>query len=143
MAIEYVNRKGDTYYLHERKTKKGNPAYSFSKKKDGVLVESTPDGYEVYENPEAQVFLRKIQPKVFTDKEISTVENGVKKYAKVDKFIIDVKKNNIVVFLPNQDLDEFSAILSHLAPFGSKAKFREMWEKSAHSPTSADPELSG
>ena len=58
MAIEYINRKGDTYYLHERKTKTGKPKYHFSMKKDGELVESIPHGYEIYENPNAQVFLR-------------------------------------------------------------------------------------
>ena len=64
MAIEYVNRPGDAYYLHEAKTNIGNPKYYFSMKKEGDLVNSIPEGCEIYENPNAQVFLRKITPKV-------------------------------------------------------------------------------
>ena len=119
MAVEYVNRKDDKYYLHEKKTKKGNPAYFFSKKEDGVLVESIPDGFEIYENPNAQVFLRKIRPKVFTDKEISIVEKGVRKYAAVKHFIVEAKKNSIVVLLPDQDFSNFEAIFSRFVLPGS------------------------
>lgn len=36
MVVTYVTFRGDTYYLHEGKTKKGNPKYYFSKKNDGV-----------------------------------------------------------------------------------------------------------
>lgn len=60
MAIKYINRREDTYYLHEGKTKTGKPKYFFSMKKDGVLVDPILAGYEIYENPNAQVFLRRI-----------------------------------------------------------------------------------
>ena len=132
MAVEYVNRKGDKYYLHERKTKKGNSAYSFSKKKDGVLVESVPDGFEIYENPNAQVFLRRIQPKIFTDEEISIVENGVKKYSAVKNFIVDVKKNGIVVYLANRDPDEFKAVFSNIVFFPDSPKLKKIYEESLY-----------
>ena len=42
MAIEYVNRRGDTYYLHQGKTKTGKPTYFFSRKKEGTLAEAIP-----------------------------------------------------------------------------------------------------
>ena len=119
MAVEYVNKKDDKYYLHEKKTKKGNPRYFFSKKKDDVLVKSIPDGYEIYENPNAQVFLRRIQPRVFTDEEISIVENGVRKYAAVEHFIVEARKNSIVVFLPDQDFSNLETILSRFVLPGS------------------------
>jgi len=59
MPITHVNRKRDTYYLHCGKTKTGKPRYWFAKSTEGDLVESIPEGYEVYENPDALVFLRK------------------------------------------------------------------------------------
>ena len=135
MAVEYVNRKGDTYYLHEGETKKGNPRYYFSKKKDGVLVESIPDGHEIYENPNAQVFLRKIPPKIFTDKEISTVEKGVRKYSGLRDFKVDVKKNAIVVFLPDQNPDFLKSALSRLAPHIGSSELGEIFTQvSSYSP---------
>jgi hypothetical protein len=70
MAIEHINRKGKTYYLHEGKTKTGKPKYFFSMKSEGNLVNKMPEGYEIYENPNAQVFLRKIQPQIVTPEEV-------------------------------------------------------------------------
>ena len=111
MAVEYVNRKRDKYYLHEGKTKKGNPRYHFSRKSDGVLVESVPQGYEIYEDPNARVYLRKIPPRIFANEEISIVEKGVKKYSGAKNFKVDVKKGAIVVFLPDQDKDYLKEVI--------------------------------
>jgi len=105
MTVRYINRKEDTYYLHRGKTKTGNPKYFFSRKKDNGLVSTLPKDYEIYENPNARVFLRRIPPKVITDKELSIVEKGVKKYSGLKDFKLDVKKNKIIVFLPDQDMD--------------------------------------
>lgn len=133
MAVEYVNRKGDTYYLHEGKTKKGNPKYFFSKRNDGVLVESIPDGYEIYENPNAQVFLRRIQPRILTGKEISTVENGVRKYSGLKNFKVDVRKNKIVVFLPDQDPNLFRTV-PHSLPISSSQLAQMLTRSLTYSP---------
>jgi hypothetical protein len=106
MTIKHINRRGDIYYLHEGKTKKGNPMYYFSMKKDGVLVNTIPKGYEIYENPNAQVFLRMIPPKIIADEEIATVEKGIKKYSELKDFKIDVRKNEISVYLPDKNTDQ-------------------------------------
>lgn len=60
MPIQYLNRNSDTYFLHGGKTKTGKPRWFFSKKIEGNLEESIPAGYEIYENHNAQVFLRLI-----------------------------------------------------------------------------------
>ncbi len=46
-------------------------------KSEGDLVEGIPEGFEVYENPNAQVFLRKVQPKTITDEEVEVVKRGL------------------------------------------------------------------
>ena len=56
MPVKHVNRKRQTYFLHEGKTKTGKPKYFFSKDSEGNLLDAVPDGYEIYENPNAQVF---------------------------------------------------------------------------------------
>jgi hypothetical protein len=104
MAIEHVSRKGETYYLHEGRTKTGKPKFYFSRKQEGTLAAAVPAGYEVYENPNAQVLLRKILPKLVTDEEVATVERGVRELAKLPYFLIDVKGPSIVVHLPNGDI---------------------------------------
>jgi hypothetical protein len=104
MAIEHVNRRGDTFYLHEGKTKTGKPKFFFSRKKEGTLAASIPAGYEVYENPNAQVFLRKVVPRLVTEDEVATIDHGVREQAGLTYFLIDVKGKDIIVYLANEDV---------------------------------------
>jgi hypothetical protein len=112
MAIEHVNRKGKTYYLHQGTTKTGKPKYFFSMKSEGPLVNTLPKGYEIYENPNAQVFLRKIKPPIVTPEEVAIVQNGVKRYAQIEHFIVDVKGKHIVVYLCDQNVEALMEIAS-------------------------------
>lgn len=105
MAIEYINRRGKKYYLHEGKTKTGKPKYFFSMKPEGFLVDTLPVGYEIYENPNAQVFLRKTIPQLVEPEEIAIVQAGVKKYAKLEYFMVDVKGSHIIIYLCDQNVD--------------------------------------
>ena len=113
MGIVHINRKGDSYYLHQGVTKKGNPKYYFSRRKEGTLVDALPEGYEIYENPNAQVFLRRILARMFSKEEISIVRNSVEKLSALKDFKIDIRKRAIVVFEPDQDLDLLSETISH------------------------------
>ncbi len=72
-----MNDKGQTYYLHQGVTKTGKPKYHFAMKSEGNLVDVTPEGFEIYENPNAQVFLRRIPPKMITDEERQLAEAGM------------------------------------------------------------------
>ena len=110
--LTYTNRKGDTYYLHQCLTKKGNPKYFFSRKKDGKLLKTILKGYEIYENPNGLVFLRKAQPKIFSDEEIAIVENGIRDYADLEFYKVDVKGNTIIILLPLQDVDAIKEVIS-------------------------------
>lgn len=105
MTIKHVNRRGQSFYLHCSPTKSGGTKYSFSKEKAGAAVEAIPEGYEIYENPNGRVFLRKIQPKIITDEEIVLVERGIKKFSKLKYFQVEAKKETIIIYLPNQDVD--------------------------------------
>jgi hypothetical protein len=113
MPIEYVNKKKQTYYLHQGTTKTGKPKYFFSMKTVGDLVDTLPDGYEIYENPNARVFLRRVQPKIITDEEIAIVEWGMEQFSDQKYYQIDVKKNIISIFIANQDVDTLAALLKH------------------------------
>src|SRR5436190_7122082 len=98
MPVTHVNRKRDTYYLHVGTTKSNKPRYWFSKTTDGELVEALPEGYEVYENPDAQVFLRKIVPQLVTPIEVAVVTKGLKRYAPGQNCLVDVQGEHIVVY---------------------------------------------
>jgi hypothetical protein len=98
MAVAYRNRKQQTYFLHEGKTKTGKAKFFFSKESDGTLLDAIPEGYEIYENPNAQVFLRKKTPQLVTDDEIGVVKAGLRQHAAAHNYIVDVKGNQIVIY---------------------------------------------
>jgi hypothetical protein len=124
MAIEHVNRKGKIYYLHQGKTKTGKPKYFFSLKSEGTPVNRMPEGYEIYENPNAQVFLRKIPPQIVTPEEVDMVQAGVKRYAKGEHCIVDVKGKYIVVYLCDQNVGALMEITS-MGLGGNTTKMQE------------------
>src|SRR5215475_12459318 len=130
VPITHTNAKGKTYYLHQGTTKTGNPKYYFSMESGGPLADTLPDGFEIYENPNAQVFLRRIPPKVITDEERQVVEDGMRKYAGVKDCKIDVKGNAIVVYTPDQSVGEFAQLLKGLNPFISETQVRVHFARS-------------
>jgi hypothetical protein len=121
MVVKHTNRKGQGYYLHQGTTKTGKPKYYFSMKQEGELINTIPDGFEIYENPNAQVFLRKILPKFISDEEVALVEGGMEKFSAVKTFKIDVKKNILSIYLPDQDIEELYQIASPASVLGKKS----------------------
>lgn len=82
-------------------------------KNQGALVDEIPEGFEIYENYNSQVFLRKIQPKLVTDDEIAVVEEGMRRYSESKFHYIEVKINKIVIYSTTQDVDALSEILKY------------------------------
>ena len=64
MSVEHVSRSGKVYYLHGKPGKGGKPNLFFSTDADGPLVDVVPNGFEIYENVNGQVFLRRIRKKL-------------------------------------------------------------------------------
>ena len=116
MTITHTNAKGKLYYLHQGTTKTGKPKYYFSMESEGHLAESIPEGFEIYENPNAQVFLRRIPPKLITDEERRVVEEGMRTYADVKDYKIDVKGKAIVIYTADQDIGTLAELFKDLSP---------------------------
>lgn len=114
MTVKYVNYKGETYHLHKGAGKKRDSQYSFSKKEGGAPVKSIPEGYEIYEDPNGRVFLRKIVPKKISHEEVSVVENSIRKYSKLKDYKIDVKGKAITIYLPDQEIDDLRSCFDSL-----------------------------
>ncbi len=109
--ITYINRRSQTFYLHQRKTKTGRPNYFFSLKSSGSLADTMPEGYEVYENPNGQVFLRKKKPPIIQDTEMRLVDEGMRKHSGIEYYRVDIKKNAIIVYLASQDVEAIGELL--------------------------------
>jgi hypothetical protein len=119
VPITYTNAKEQTYYLHQGTTKTGKPKYYFSMQREGPLAESIPEGFEIYENPNAQVFLRRVPPQMITDEERRVVEEGMRTYADVKDYKIDVKGNALVIYTADQDIDALAELFKDTHPIPS------------------------
>jgi hypothetical protein len=106
MAVQHTNKRGQAFYLHKGTTKTGKSKYFFSLNNHGELADTVPQGFEIYENPNAQVFLRRKQPKLITDEELAIVEEGLKRYCPQERCRVDVRQAIITVFAPDQNLTE-------------------------------------
>jgi hypothetical protein len=124
VPITHTNAKGKTFYLHQGTTKTGKPKYYFSMESEGQLADAIPTGFEVYENPNAQVFLRRIPTKIITDEERQVVEDGIHKYADVQDYKIDVKGNAIVVYTADQDIDALVNLFQDVGSMRDEAQIR-------------------
>ena len=127
MPVTYTNRKGKIYYLHQGTTTKGNPKYFFAQRDEGDLIVTIPPGYEIYENPNAQVFLRRKRAQIITDEEMETVKAGVGQHSNLEYFIVDVKGSAIIVYTPDQDVDLLMDTFD-LLPGGRSAKKKAILE---------------
>ena len=108
MMVEYTNYKGDRYYLYEGATKKGNPKYWFSKSADGKLLEEIPDRFEIYEEPNGMVYLRKIQSKLIFNEEIEIIKNSIPKGLDAK---VDIKKNIITIYISENGTRNYQALM--------------------------------
>lgn len=108
--VTQTNRRGDLYYLHSGTSRTGKTTYHFSRKAEGDLVYEIPEGFEIYENPDARVFLRRIPKKIISDDEKGIVESAVEEAGVTDS-IVEVKKGAITVFLGDLTEDVFADIL--------------------------------
>lgn len=119
-AVQYTNRKGQVYFLHQGKTKTGKPKYYFSMKTGSNLVQTIPNGYEVYENANGQVFLIKEQPKVITDDERLLIERRLGRIRGERSYRVDVKGTVVTVHESNENTRELRRMFEELSTYRSR-----------------------
>lgn len=117
MPVQHINRRSQVYYLYQGTTKTGKPKYFFSMKIKENRLDALPDGFEIYENPNAQVFLIKKEPPLITDIERQAVISAIKKNKSVEYFIVDVRKKHITIYTAQQNVTFF-----HEDPWLSKLR---------------------
>ena len=129
MSIQHTSRTGKAYYLHVGQGKSGKPNYFFSTEPEGPLVNSVPDGFEIYENVGGQVFLRRKQPKLIPDEELAMVKEALKRYAEEWRYRVEVKKAAIIIY----EAPDNTARLERFAlPWISKATIKQSVIQSAN-----------
>jgi len=112
VVISYRNRKGELYYLHEAITRHGNVRYYFARKTKDNLAKFIPLGYEIYESPSSQVYLRRLSEESFHKDEIFIIENYLSKCIGPDNFVINASQNWIEILLANKNVEEQEGLLT-------------------------------
>jgi hypothetical protein len=118
MTIEYVNRRGDRYYVLQGKTKTGKPKFYCSKKRGGAGGEQLSDGYELREDPvRGTVTVRKVRPTRIATIERELVERLAGELS-TTRTLVDVDGDSIVVYATNVRKRDVDAWCADLGPFG-------------------------
>lgn len=105
MSVKHIARSGKTYYLHAIAGANGKTRSFFSTSSEGLLAPSIPDGYEIYENVNAQVFLRRKTIPLIQDDEIDLIRTALGKQGPEWKHKVEIKKAMIVIHQAGQDYD--------------------------------------
>jgi len=119
IPFHHVNRKGDTYYLHQGETKTGKPRYFFAKTvREGFLTEM-PAGFEVSESVNGIVSVRRKRDDdgTVSRDDIEVVRAALRKQARLRDHRVEVVGGAIVVFEPDARRDELrklEAVLGRL-----------------------------
>ncbi len=124
-AFQYVNRKGDIYYLQSKAGSSGQLKYSFSRKPGAQPVAALPNGYEVREHPEtAQVVIRRHKPSQIHADEKSQLEESIRQQAKRLLFIVDLEDRSLIVYTSDMDADVRLMALRGIAPMDEETALR-------------------
>lgn len=127
-SIQHTARNGKTYYLHVMAGKSGQPKYHFSTRPDGVLAESVPLGFGIYENVHGQVFLRRTAPRLISDEELDAVKAALCRHADDWRYKVEVKKGAMIIY---EAADNLSTLESIAAPWASKEAIKQTAIRSA------------
>lgn len=102
-VFSYKNRMGETYYLHEGKTKTGKPRYYFAKDIREGALSVIPKGFELSESVNAVVSIRRAIAGAFPvpDEDVKLVEAAVGRHPHLRGYVVRAVGSAIVVFEPH------------------------------------------
>lgn len=95
----HISRDGKAYYLRCSLTKSGIKKYIFSTTNSKDCITAIPDGYEIYEPPNGNIFLRRIIKEPLAQEEMLIIHDIMAKHCKGAQYILDVKKNGMGIYV--------------------------------------------
>jgi hypothetical protein len=128
-VVTHKSRTGKTYYLHKGAKRGGGSQFYFSTKSTGDLADRVPDGFEVYETVNGQVFLRRQQPVLIKDEERDRIARGIAALRRKSRYKIEVRADVITI---HESADRDPGWIAYLAPHLSAAALEASEERTAH-----------
>jgi hypothetical protein len=115
MAITYTSRTGKTYYLHTGPKRGGGTQCYVSTKEDGPLADRLPEGFEIYETVNGQVYLRRQPPKIIQDAELEGLRRRLEKGSSNNRYKVEVQGKILTVHESAPGLGGFQRMAPHLS----------------------------
>jgi hypothetical protein len=133
-VFSWKNRRGDTYYLHEGRTKTGKPRYFFAKAVSDGALGAMPDGFEVSESLNGVVSVRRTTAAAspVADEDVKIVEREVARHSHLARYAVRVLRAAIVVFEP--DAHSFRAARGGRMAGDFASLLQEMTKNTSYSP---------
>ena len=111
MAFTYTTRRGKTYYLHTGPKRGGGVQHFVSTDPDGQIAEAVPDGFDIHETPNSQVFLRKAKPALIRPEELALVNAELSKRQTSQRcYLAEVIGKEIVIHEGDTRIETLRAI---------------------------------
>lgn len=98
MPITHTSRTGKIYYLHTGPKRGGGVQHFFSTKSSGALADELPEGFEIHESVNGQVFLQRKQPKLIRDDETAIIERGLEKPRGDNLYQLEARGKTLTIF---------------------------------------------
>jgi len=111
----YTNRMGETYYLHEGRTKTGKVRYFVAKScREGVLS-AVPEGWEFSESINGVVSVRKIHSPArrIPESDVALARAELARHTHLRDHHVDVVNGEIVIFEPSGGMPAVLAVEYH------------------------------
>ena len=118
-----------TYHLRRTQTADGKSRYVMKRSPGEGALEAVPDGYEVVENVNGQVSIRRFPRRFISEVEEAAVSAALRKHGREDHRF-EIKGRRIVIYKPRLDAAEYASRLSQMvAPDRREAVERELREE--------------
>lgn len=105
MPFTHTTRRGKIYYLHTGPKRGGGVQHFFSTDPRGPLAEVVPEGFEIHETINAQVYLRRKTPTSIREAELSCVQRELAKVRGPKLYAAEVDREKIVIHESTTDID--------------------------------------
>jgi len=134
MPVTYTNRKGQIYHLCRGVTRGGKPRYYLARQPQGEPLDQIPEGYEIGESVNGQVFLTQKRPAQIRPEEKTIVEAVIGRHPRSCDYRVDVRGKQIVVYeRVGPDAEDLSPLFQQMGGVSPRqvARVRELLDRDA------------
>jgi hypothetical protein len=111
MTFAYTTRRGKTYYLHTGPKRGGGIQHYVSTTSKGSVADAIPEGFEIYETPNGQVYLRKKKPARIQPDELALVDRELQNHqTSKHRYLAEISDEKIIIHEGDTNIDALREI---------------------------------